>query len=140
MVEDLYDLLTFHHLFDVAVHSAEVLLLCAEVLCGFAADLSGCEHHYNDHRNGEYRQRDAQHDHADERDYQRYAGIHHLRYTLADELTERINIVGVDRHDIAVRVLVKVLYRQGLHVREYIVSDIAHGALGDVDHQSVIGE
>ena len=140
MIEYLDYFLTIHHFLNVSVHDTKILLLGAEVPGGFSADLCGSKHHNADHQYCEYRQRNIQRDHADESDYQRNAGVHHLRNTLADKLTQRINIVCVDRHDIAVCVLVKVLYWQGFHVREDVVSQIAHGALGDVDHKPVVGK
>ena len=140
VVEYLYYLLTFHHFLDVAVYDTEILLLCAEVLCGLAAYLACCKHHYQHHNNGENGQRNAQHYHADKCDYQRYERVHHLRNALADKLAEGVHVVGVYGHDIAVSVCVEILYREGFHVRENVVSEVAHGTLGNVDHQPVISE
>ena len=62
----------------------------------------------------------------------------HLRQALADELTQRIGIVRVDRHDVAVRVRVKVADGKALHVSEEFHTDVAHRSLRDGDHDAVV--
>ena len=55
----------------------------------------------------------------------RHRRVDHLRDALADELAQRIHIVGVHRHDIAVGVGVKVADRQRFHVAEKLGTETA---------------
>ena len=59
-------------------------------------------------------------------------GVDELRQTLADHLAQGVgDIVGVDRHDIAVGVGVKVFDGQRLHMGEHFVTQVFQRALGD---------
>ena len=62
-----------------------------------------------------------------------------LRNTLADHLTQGINIIGIDRHDISMGMCVKIFYRQSLHTLKHLISKIAQGSLADINHQTVVG-
>ena len=55
-------------------------------------------------------------------------------------MPQGIHVVGVDAHHIAVGVGVKIPDGQGLHVSEQIVADLLLHALGDGDHQAVVGQ
>ena len=101
--EDLDDLLAFHHLFDVAVHFAEVALLCDEELAALLGDLLGAEEHQGYHQHGDDGELPAQHAHAGKDGNDGDGAGHQLRDALAEHLAEGIHVVGVDGHDVAVR-------------------------------------
>ncbi len=66
------------------------------------------------------------------------ARVNNLRDTLADELAQGVHVVGVNRHDVAVSVGIKVLDGQSLHLVEQVVTQAAQGALADVNHDAVV--
>ena len=134
--EDLDDLLAFHHLFDVAVHFAEVALLCDEVLAALLGDLLGAEEHQGHHQHGDDGELPAQHAHAGKDGNDGDGAGHQLRDALAEHLAEGIHVVGVDGHDVAVGMGVKVADGQALHVGEELDAQVAQGTLGDVDHDA----
>ena len=138
VVENLDDLLTLHHLLDVAVLLAEVDLLREEILAALAADFLCYHHHRENHSEGDESKRYADHKHARKNRNDRDRAREYLRHTLADHLAKGVNVVGVDAHDVAVRVGVKILDWKALHVFEDITAQIAHGALSDVNHYSRI--
>lgn len=57
---------------------------------------------------------------------------------LRDHLAQRIGIVCVQAHDVAVRMRVKVADGQALHLLKHLVTDALERALGDRDHAAVI--
>ena len=134
--EDLDDLLALHHLFDIAVHLAEVALLCDEVLAALLGDLLGAEEHQGHHQHGDDGELPAQHTHAGKDGNDGDGAGHQLRDALAEHLTEGIHVVCVDGHDVAVRMGVKVADGQALHVGKELGAQVAQGTLGDVDHDA----
>ena len=136
MGEHLDDFLAFHHLFDVAVHLAQVTLLLDEVFAGLLGDLLGAEQHQSHHDHGDDGQLPAQHAHADEHGHDGDGAGNQLRDALADHLAQGVHVVGVHRHDVAVGVLVKILDGQALHMGEQLHTQVAQGALGHVDHDA----
>ena len=140
VAENLDDLLAVHHFLDVAVDLAQLLLLLEEVLAGVAGEILGGQHHSADHDQGQYAQRHAEVKHGQKYADYRNDRIDQLGQALADELAQGINIVGVDRHDVAVGVAVKILDGQGLHVDEQVVAQTFQGALGDLGHGAVLDE
>ena len=138
MAEDLDDLLSVHHLLDVAVELAEVALLLDVILGGELGELPRYVEHEHSREQADDGENGTQ-------DHHGYKGGDHgdgrvdgLRYGLAHQLAQRVDVVGVDAHDVAVGVGVKILYGQRLHVREQVVAQGAHGALAHVDHQAVV--
>lgn len=123
--EDLDDLLAFHHLFDIAVHFAEVALLCDEVLAALLGDLLGAEEHQGYHQHGDDGELPAQHAHAGKDGNDGDGAGHQLQDALAEHLAEGIHVVGVDGHDVAVRMGVKVADGQALHVGEELDTQVA---------------
>ena len=118
MAEDLHDLLAFHHFLNVAVHHAQLALLCNEVLAGLSGQLGRNEQGQRQHQEGEHGQLPAHDQHADKGGNQRHQRIHQLRNALADELTQSVHVVGVDGHDVAVGMRIEILNGQGFHVGE----------------------
>ena len=135
MREDLDDLLTVHHFLNVALRTSDRLLLPDEVLCRPAADLLRDEEHQRDAEKHEERHPDAvpEHysEHADDYGSRRDQRGKRLR----DELTQRVDIVRVVAHDIAVLVRIEILYRQILHPVEHTPAELAEKALRDIRHE-----
>ena len=57
---------------------------------------------------------------------------------MPNELAKRIDIVGIDRHDVAMRMGVEIANRQLLHVLEEVGAKTQQGALPHIDHQAVV--
>ena len=135
MAENLDDLLTVHHLLYKAFRAGDGNLLLKEVAGGMSADVPGDKGH--DHHAADNYQREPeaviQHDaeNADQGD----CGNHQLRETLADHLTQRINIIGIKAHDIAVIMRIKIADGQILHVIEHLFTELCQRSLGDDSHQ-----
>ena len=66
---------------------------------------------------------------------QRNSRNHQLRQTLADHLTQCIDIVGIITHDIAVIMGIKVADGQILHVIKHLFTHFCQGSLGNNGHQ-----
>ena len=138
MVENLDDLLSGHHLLNVAVGSTQILLLLQEILSGDLSHIGEDHEQHQYHKDGDERQRNVQNEHADQGHDDRKARVDDLRNTLGVELPQRINVVGIDRHDITVGVLIKVLQRQVLHVGEDLFAEALHGTLTDIHHKPLV--
>ena len=136
--EDLDDLLALHHLFNVAVHLAQVFLLGDEVFAAHGGDLLGAEEHQSHHAQGHDRELPAHQHHAGEDGNDGDGAGRQLRDALAEHLAQGIDVVGVHGHDVAVGVLVKIPDGQALHVGEELGAQVAQGALGHVDHDAGI--
>ena len=134
VAEDLDDLLTGHHLFHKGFGIGDGDLLAQEELGRTRGDGAGREHHTDNADDDQRSQDHAVIDHDAEHHKQRDAGDGHLGQALADELTQRVDVVGVVAHDIAVAVGVKVTDRQILHVAEHLLAQFAQRALGDDGH------
>ena len=134
--EHLDDLLALHHLFDVAVHLAQILLLGHKVLAAHGSDLLGAEQHQGHHQHGDNGELPAHQAHAGEHGHDGDGAGHQLGDALADHLAQGVHIVGVYRHDVAVGVGVKIPDRQTFHVGEKLDAQVAQGALGHVDHDT----
>ena len=135
MAEHLDDFLPGHHFLNEAVDAAQIRLLRDKVLAGQFREFGGRQHleRQQDERENRHNPRIVQHGEEHHDDGNR--AVDDLRDALADELAQGVHVVGVDGHDVAVRVRVKVADRQGLHVREQVRADFEHRALTDADHQ-----
>ena len=102
VTEDLDNLLAVHHFLDETVDSTKGLLLFHEVASGKSGHFFRYGKHDRYHNECCNRQRNVQNQHADKDADNRDRTVDDLRNTLADHLTQRIDIVRVDRHDIAV--------------------------------------
>ena len=140
VAEHLDDLLPVHHLFNVTVHRAKVGLLPGKIPPRPRGDLQRGRHHHPDHYDRNQAQRHIQHKHTDQRRRQRDGRIQQLRHALAEELAQRVHVVGIDRHDVAVGMGIKIADRQRFHVGEQLLTQPAHRALAHVDHNPVIPE
>ena len=139
MAEHLDNLLAIHHFLDIAVDTAQVLLLLSEVKSGFCSDLGGNEQHHANHQKSEECQRNVQKKHTCKRGNHADKRVDHLRNALADQLAKRIDIIRINRHDIAVRMRIKVFDRKRFHVMEQLDTQVPHGALPNIDHNAVVG-
>ena len=61
-----------------------------------------------------------------------------LGHRLGDHLAHGIDIVGINAHDIAVRMGIKILDRQALHLGEELDAQIFERALRYEDHQVIV--
>ena len=134
MAEDFHDLLAVHHFLNVAVHLAQFALLRHKVPAGIANQDAAAHKDQADHHDRNNRQRDAQRHHGDKDADHRNDAVEHLGHALADHLAQRIHVVCVDGHDIAVGVGVKKFDGQCLHMGEQVVTQMLHGSLGQVGH------
>ena len=80
----------------------------------------------------------TQHTHADEGDADGDEGRKDTRYALPNELAKGIDIVGIDRHNVSVRMGVEIANRQLLHVLEEVGAKTQQGTLPHIDHQAVV--
>ena len=138
MAKDLDDLLAVHHFLNVAIDLAQLLLLLDEVFAGVAGQVLRRQQHDADHREGQHRQGDTQIEHRGQHADEGHNRVDELRQALADHLAQRVNVVRVDRHNVAVGVGVKVFDGQRLHVGEHLVTQVLQRALGDPCHQAVL--
>ena len=129
VAEYLDDLLPVHHLLDVALVLADRSLLFDEVPGALAAHFLRHDRHKDDHQQDHQRQPDAVRDHdeeeRDDHDARRKDGGDTLRH----QLVERIRIVGVMAHDIAVRVRIEVADGKPLHAVEHHRAHLQHQIL-----------
>ena len=140
MAEDLDYLLAVDHLLDVAVQVAQLHLLADEIAAAAAGQEPGDAEHPDDAHDDHSGQGQIGGQHAHKGDQDHHAGVDHLGDALGEHLAQGVHVVGVDAHHVAVGVGIKVLDGQGLHVAEQVVPDALLHALGDGDHQAVVGE
>ena len=138
VAEYLNDLLAGHHLLDKAVHLGKFLLLNAEMLAGTLAQIGGGPGHDERHDNRQDGHRHTHDNHAGKGDGQRDKGVESLGQAVADHLPQRVDVVGVDRHHVAVGMGVEILDGQGFHVVERARAQLEHCSLTDVDHQAAM--
>ena len=138
MTEDLYNLLAVHHFLNVAVDFTEVALLLNKIFSAQTGSFFCTDEHQADHYECDEGQRHVQneHTHKDADDCKR--AVDDLRNTLADHLAERIDIVCIDRHDVAVCVGIKIPDRQKLHMGKQIIAQIAQCSLSHGNHDAVV--
>ena len=135
MTEHLDHLLAGNRLLNKAVQFSESSLPCSEIFCRNLRCKGGQRQHHGHHHTRKNRQRNAQcHHHCKDRN-NRDRTVHQLRNALTDHLAQRINIVCVNRHDVAVCMGVKIFDRQGLHMIKQIISKIPKRSLCDVNHK-----
>ena len=134
VIEYLYDLLTFHHLFNISVFFSEVVLLGKKVFSALACDIFGDKQHYRYHKQCQQSQRNTEHEHTCKHGYYCYCAVEHLYKALTNHLPESIYVVGINTHYVAVRMRVKILYRQAFHMSKDFASQVLHRTLSNVNH------
>ena len=125
MAEYLYNLLAFHHFLDVTIYNTKILLLLHEILAAESCKIFTCHQHHSNHDQSHDGKRHIQNNHT----YQYTDNGNHtgnqLWNTLADHLAQCINIIGVDRHDIAMCMCIKIFNRKCFHALKHLISKIA---------------
>ena len=138
MAEHLDDALPADHLLDVAVDRTEILLPLGEVLLGNLPERGGHAEHQEGHDDGDQGERQAEDDHTDEGRDNGDDGLEQVGDAVADDLPEGVHIVGIDRHNVAVRMRVKVAEREFLHTAEEVLAESQHRPLPHRDHYEVL--
>ena len=136
--EHLDHFLAGHHLLDEAVDAAKTLLLGAEVAARPLAELRGGEHHHGGYQTADERQRHTEHNHRGKGDADGDDRIKDLGQSRRNHLAQRVDVVGIDRHDVAMLPLVEVADGQPLHTLENQLTQFQLRALRHVDHQAVV--
>ena len=136
--EDLDDLLSLDHLLDVAVESAQCLLLTAEVGAALAADGLDHQQHHQQKGHGDEGQQRIEHQHHDEGGHKGDGVGQEIGKAVADHLRYGVHIVGKAAHHVAGEVGVKIGHGQLLHLVEQFFTDPCHRALGNIHHQAGI--
>ena len=139
MVENLHHPLTRNHLFNVAVHRTQGLLLADEVLAGLSRQElcdkdnqgNGEEHDDEQHPAGG-NQAPGHHEQGND-------GGHTLGQGLTHHLAQGVDVAGIAGHDVARGVGVEVPQGQLLHFPEHFVPDGLLGPLGH-RHQQIVHE
>ncbi len=138
VAKHLYDLLSVHHLLDVALEPADGHLHRDKVLARAAADYFGDEHYDSHAAQNDESQPKAVPQHDKEQRQHHYRRREKLRQRLRHHLPERVYVVGVVAHDIAVLIGVEVLYRQILHAVEHSQMQFFEIALRDHRHHLLV--
>ena len=134
MRKDFDHLLARHGLFDETVESAQIVLLGDEVPSRQRGHFTGTEQHHAYHTDGDAGQRRAQDQHHRQDTDNRDQAVEQLGHTLADHLAQSINIICIDRHNVAVRMRIKIFDRQTFHVLKQLCAQASHRPLGDACH------
>ena len=140
VAEYLNHLLAVDHLFDIAVQITQLHLLLDEVAAAAAGQEAGHTEHDEDAHNHHSGKQQIGGQHAHEGDQNHHGGVDHLGNALGEHLTQGVHVVGINAHHIAVGMGVKILDGQGLHVAEQIITDALLHALGNGDHDPVVGK
>ncbi len=129
MAEYLDDLLPVHILLDKALRFCHGALLPDKVLRRAAADRFGNEKHQKDAAEYDQRKPNAviEHDPDQRKDHDRRS--QQLRQTFGNYLTERIDVVRIIAHDVAVIVRIEVADGKILHSVEHLSAHLFQIAL-----------
>ena len=140
VAEHLDDLLSVHDLLDIALLRAERLLLAHEVARRPAADFFGDDQHHAHARDDDQRQPYAVVEHDEQHRADDDGRDEKLRQALGNELPERVDVVGVVAHNVAVVVRVEVFDRQRLHPAEHLHAQLHQRTLRDDGHHPAVSE
>ena len=138
VAEHLDDLLTVHHLLNIALGLGDGLLLAQEKARGTAADLLRNEDHCYYAEQQHQRHQDAVIQHDRKHAQHDRTSLNERGDRLRDELAERVDIVGVVAHDVAVLMGVEVFYRQILHSVEHLAAELVEEALRHIGHELAV--
>ena len=120
MTEHLYDLLSLNHLLNETFLFRERLLLLHHIAGARAAEFLRDRQHEHREQADQDRHPHAVVDHHEEHDCDRQRCLEYHRERLTDHLADRVRIVRVGTHDIAVCMCIKIFDRQGLHLIEHV--------------------
>ena len=118
MAENLHLPLALDQLFDIAIGLADRFLLELKVPGTPAADNLNNQQHHHEHCNDQKRKHWAQHQHHHKGAHHRDPGRKHLHNAVAQRLAQRIHIVGIAAHQLAVCMRIKKGNWQVLHMIE----------------------
>ena len=136
VIKDFNDPLPVHALFNKARHVGNIELLAHEVFAAVAADFFGDQQEHADHDHREDGKQRAERQHRNKGDNNGEKRHEHLRDGLVDHLAQGVGVIGVEAHNRAVGVLVKIADGQGLHVLKHFIAHTLEHALADFDHQT----
>ena len=139
MAEHLYHLLAVHHFLNVAFYPAQGLLLPEEIPGGAAAHFFRDKIHEHNANQNHQCQPQAVVDHDAENSKHRNRRDHQLGKALGNHLAQRIDIIGIMAHDIAVVVGIKIFDRKPLHFIKHLLPHFFQGSLGNNCHQLIVG-
>ena len=138
VAEDLDDLLAGHRFLNEALGLGHGLLLAQEEPGAAAADALGDRDHQHDADGQHQRQPEAEIEHDGEHDQHDRARLDKGGNGLGDELAQRVDVVGVKAHDIAVLVSVEVADGEILHPAEHLLAELVEKALRHVGHELLL--
>ena len=132
VIEHLDHLLAVHGFLNVPFLGGKGLLLANEEFCRAAAQFAGYQKHDNDPGNDNEREPNAVPKHNEEDADNDGNATDKGRQRLPDELAERVDIVGIIAHNIAVLMRVKIADGQILHAVEHGFAHFGKKALRDI--------
>ena len=138
VAEHLDHLLPGHGLLDEAVELTDISLLRDKVLARVLRHLHRQEQHQGYHHQRDESQSDVQDQHHCQNTDDRDGAVEQLRNTLADHLAQCVDIIRIDRHDIAVGMRIEIFDRKALHMIEQILPHPLERALVDAHHSDLL--
>jgi len=140
VAENLDDLLAGHRFLNEALGLGDGLLLAQEELGAAAADALGDRNHQNDAEDQHERQPEAEVEHDGKYCQHDRTRLEKGGNGLGDKLAQRVDIVGVKAHDIAVLMRVKVANGKILHAAEHLLTELIKKALCHIGHELLVDE
>ena len=133
-IKYLYNLLSLHHFLNKSIGCAKVSLLRQEIPAGIGCQFFGEKEHHSNHQQSNSRQRNTEPNHTDYHTDKSDSTVKNLRNTLGNHLTQSVNIVGINRHDVPVGMGIKIFNRKILHMVKNIFSEIFQRSLCNKHH------
>ena len=140
MTEYFHHLLSRHGLFDAPVQGADGFLLRHKIAAAQRTDLLRSHQHQPHHQQCYQCQWNIQNQHTHKNAHHGDHTVEQLRNTLADQLPQRIDVIGIDGHNIPMGMGIKIFNRERFHFLKQIVPDIAQSPLPDIDQDSGLGK
>jgi len=132
------DFLTVDHFFDVTVDRANGLLLLDKKVSASANQKFDYFQQDKSKQENKSRKAHTQIKHGSKRGQYGNQGGKHLREALGNGLTQRVGVVGIAAHDIAVGMRVEIPERKRLHMREHFIAYFFQSSLLDDHHNPII--
>ena len=133
--EDGHDLLAADRLLHDAVERPEVLLQLREALAREHGDEAREPQHDRDDQEGSEREPAVEHEHRDEDADHREDACQERRDVLRDGRIDGVDVVREPAHQLAGRMALEEIHRQGLQVSEELPAEPLQGALRDAGHE-----
>ena len=135
MAKYLNDLLPAHHLLHKALGFCNGCLLADKVFCAAAADLLCDKNHQHHAKQHHKRQPQAVIQHNGEHAEHNGTGLNKCGEGLGNKLAQRIDIIGIKAHDIAVLMRIEIFDRQILHAVKHFAAHFIKIALRHIRHE-----